>query len=132
MGRGTIRLRTYQIGSPRKRSDGLRVGTVRFLPRGVRKHDYARLDYFDVCLPSVAPSQELIRWLKSADLTDKRWAQFLKRYEHEMTTTNSRQTIQLLAEIAKRTPISIGCYCADESRCHRSTLRKLIDRAATG
>ena len=86
MGRGTIRLRTYQIGSPRKRSDGLRVGTVRFLPRGVQKKDYARLDYFDVWLPSVAPSQELIRWLNSADLSDKRWALFLKRYEREMTT----------------------------------------------
>jgi uncharacterized protein YeaO (DUF488 family) len=128
-----LKLRTYQVGSPRNRSDGLRGGTVRFLPRGVRKQDYARLDYFDVWLPVVAPSRELIHWLKSADITDTRWAQFVKRYEREMpTNTNAHQTIQLLAAIAKRTPISVGCYCGDESRCHRSILRKLIERAATG
>ena len=125
-----IKLHSFQIPSPRKRSDGLRLGTVRFLPRGVRKQDYATLDYFDVWLPSIAPSRELLHWLKSADVTDNRWAVFLKRYEREMSATDSTQTIQLLAQIAKRTAISIGCYCQDENRCHRSTLRKLIERAA--
>lgn len=130
MSTATIKLRTFQLGSPRKRGEGLRIGTVRFLPRGVQKKDYARLDYFDVWLPVVAPSRELIRWLTSKEITGERWALFLKRYECEMEKTDSKQTVHLLAEIAKRTPISIGCYCADEKRCHRLTLRKVIERAA--
>ena len=126
-----MKLRTYQVGSPRTRADGLRIGTVRFLPRGVKKEDYGRRDCFDVWLPLLAPSRDLIRWLKSGAITDTRWAQFAKRYASEMlTNTDCRQTIQLLAAIAKRTPISIGCYCADEQHCHRSLLRKLIASAA--
>jgi uncharacterized protein YeaO (DUF488 family) len=124
-----IKLHTFQIGSPRKRGEGPRIGTVRFLPRGVKKKDYAKFDYFDVWLPSVAPSRKLIRWIDSKAVTKERWALFLKRYENELTKTDSRQTIQLLAKIATRTPISIGCYCPDENRCHRSKLRQLIERA---
>jgi len=128
-----IKLHTFQIGSPRRRGEGLRLGTVRYLPRGITKNDYARLDYFDVWLPVVAPSRKLIRWLKSADVTDKGWAQFTTRYEQGMlTTTDSRQAIKLIAAISKTTLISVGCYCEDKRRCHRSLLRKLIEREATG
>lgn len=125
----SLKLRTFQLGSPRKRGEGLRIGTVRFLPRGVKQKDYARLGYFDVWLPSVAPSRKLIRWLRAKEFTNQRWALFLKRYEHEMEETDSRQTIQLLAQIAKHTPIAIGCNCEDEKWCHRSKLRQLIQAA---
>ena len=123
-----LKLRTYQIGTPRKRGEGLRIGTVRYLPRGVRKRDYARLDYFDVWFPAAAPSRELVSWLR-ADV-EKRWDRFVGRYRNEMKRAEARQAIKLLAEVAKRTPISIGCYCTNEHRCHRSILRKLIEEAA--
>jgi uncharacterized protein YeaO (DUF488 family) len=123
-----LKLRTYQIGTPRLRGEGLRIGTVRYLPRGVRKQDYARLDYFDVWFPAAAPSRELVSWLR-ADV-EKRWDRFVGRYRNEMKRVEARQAIKLLAEVAKHTPISIGCYCTDENHCHRSILRKLIEEAA--
>ena len=123
-----LKLRTYQLGTPRKRGEGLRLGIVRHLPRGVRKENYARLDYFDVWFPNVAPSAELLRWLHENQET--RWTKFVERYVREMNQPNGRHAIKLLAEMAKRTPISIGCFCSDESHCHRSILRKLIQQAA--
>ncbi len=123
-----LKLHTYQLGSPRKRGEGLRVGVVRHLPRGVRKQDYVSGNYFDVWFPHVAPSVELLRWVH--EQPDTRWTRFVKRYSHEMKQPDSRHAIELLAEIAKRTPISIGCFCQDESHCHRSILRKLIEQAA--
>jgi len=96
---------------------------VRYLPRGVRKDDYARRDYFDVWLPNLAPSRELLRTFKEGDLTVK---QFFRRYRAELKATESRQLIELLAAIAERTPIAIGCYCEDESRCHRPVLVERI------
>ena len=123
-----LKLHTYQFGTPRRRSDGLRVGVVRHLPRGVRKQDYGRLDYFDVWFPTVAPSAELLHWLREDP--DTRWTRFVERYIREMKQPDGRHAIQLLAETAKRTPISIGCFCADESHCHRSILRNLIQQAA--
>jgi uncharacterized protein YeaO (DUF488 family) len=123
-----LKLRTFQIGTPRKKGEGLRIGAVRYLPRGVKKENYARLDYFDVWYPQLAPSQELIQWLHSVD---EKWGEFRKRYEREMMkNTDSRQAIQLLAQIATRTPIAIGCYCDDEEHCHRSALYELIKRSA--
>jgi len=124
-----VNLGTFRIGSPRKRGEGLRVGTVRFLPRGVKKEDYARLDYFDVWFPLLAPSLELLKWLKSRDWPNEqiRWSKFRERYVAEMKKTDARQAIQLLAALAKATPLSIGCYCENEAACHRSILRELIE-----
>ena len=123
-------IRTYQIGSPRKRGDGLRVGAVRFLPRGVKKQDYARLHLFDVWLPVLAPSRALLRWAKGRDLTGQTRRTFFARYAREMeANTDSRQVIRLVAKTSLRTPISVGCYCVDETRCHRSVLLKLIRKA---
>jgi len=120
-------LRTFQAGTSRKRGEGLRIGVVRYLPRGVKKQDYARLDYFDVWLPLLAPSKELLKWVH-ADPAE-RWPTFVERYKREMLNhTDSRQAIQLLAKLAKQTRISIGCYCSDEEHCHRSILRKLIEQ----
>ena len=123
-----LKLHTYRLGTPRKRGEGVRVGVVRHLPRGVRKADYARRDFFDVWFPNVAPSAELLRWVHEQPET--RWTRFVERYSHEMKQPDSRHAIELLAAMAKRTPISIGCFCEDESHCHRSVLRELIQQAA--
>jgi uncharacterized protein YeaO (DUF488 family) len=131
--RKTTKPGTFRVGSPRSRGEGLRVGTVRFLPRGVKKEDYARLDYFDVWFPLLAPSSELLRWLKSREWSSEqvRWSKFKQRYIAEMNRTDARQAIQLLVALARVTPLSIGCYCENESACHRSILRELVD-SATG
>ena len=122
------KIRTYQVGLERKRGEGLRIGVMRYWPRGVKKEDAAE-KHLDVWFPLLAPSRELIQWYR-ADPTGKRWEQFAKRYKREMQGTDSRQAIQLLAKLAERTPISIGCTCDDETHCHRSVLRKLIEEAA--
>jgi uncharacterized protein YeaO (DUF488 family) len=122
-----LKLRTYQYGSPREHDEGLRIGSTRYLPRGVPKENYAISNYFDVWLPSVAPSRELLQWFKE---NPEKIDQFLVKYKREMQQTESKQTILLLAKMAEKTPISIGCYCANESHCHRSVLRELIEKAA--
>jgi len=123
-----LQLSTVRIGSPRQRGEGLRLGTVRYLPRGVKKSDYSRRDLFDVWLPNLAPSRELLRSFKDDDLSVKA---FFTRYRAEMNETEAKQLIELLARLAQHTPISIACYCEDETRCHRSVLAELI-RAAAG
>jgi uncharacterized protein YeaO (DUF488 family) len=129
-----LKLSTFQVGSPRKRGEGIRIGTVRYTPHGVSKRDYARYDYFDLWLPTLAPSRRLLQWARKRDFeTEQDWDTFAERYEREMTKqTDSRQTLVLLARLAQKTPLSVGCYCADESGCHRSILRKLIERAGRG
>lgn len=124
-----LQLRTFQVGSPRKRGEGLRIGTVRYLPRGVHKKDYAKLDYFDIWFPILAPSRKLVTWAHKQQNTG---IKFREKYRREMmNNTDSRQAIKLLAHLALKTPIAIGCYCEDESRCHRSVLRKLIEEEAS-
>ncbi len=118
--------KSVRLGTPRTKGEGLRIGTARFLPRGVRKKDYARLNYFDIWLPTLAPSRELIRQFRDEKMSA---AAFFRRYRSEMNRTEPRQLIDLLARIAERTPISIGCYCPDESACHRSILAELIRKA---
>jgi len=122
-----IHLTTIQLGSPRTRNEGLRIGTVRLLPRGVRKTDYAKLDYFDVWLPQLAPSRELLSQFKHGKITTRT---LFSRYRTEMNNSEPRQLIRLLAEVARRTPIAVGCYCEDESKCHRFVLGELIRQAA--
>jgi uncharacterized protein YeaO (DUF488 family) len=118
---------TYRIGTPRRPGEGLRLGTVRFLPRGVPKQDYARLDYFDVWLPLLAPTRDLLTWLKKGPATPQRSKQFFARFRrHLVTNTDARQTLILLAQLGKTTNLSVGCYCEDESTCHRSVLIQLL------
>lgn len=122
-----LKLSTFQIGTPAKRGQGLRIGATRRPPRGVPKSRWRRDGYFDVWLPSIAPSQKLLARFKQHLDDPAPWRTFFDSYERELLSSASgRQTLELLAEIAKRTPISIGCFCADESRCHRSRLYKLI------
>lgn len=123
-----FRLTSVRIGSHREKGEGLRLGTVRFLPRGVRKSDYQKRDLFDIWLPNLAPSRELLHAFKEDELPVKT---FFIRYRAEMKETEPRQLIELLAHVARHTPLSVACYCEDESRCHRSVLAKLI-RAASG
>ena len=106
--------------------EGLRVGTVRRRPRGVRKQDYARRDFFDVWLPDLAPSSQLVSWVMSEPWTPKRWATFARRFRREMRQPTAERLIALLAALSEQTDFSVGCYCDDEARCHRTFLRELL------
>jgi len=127
-----LKLSTYRIGTPAKRSQGLRIGATRLPPRGIPKALWKTGGYFDVSLPVIAPSRQLLRWIKQRDINDsKTRTAFFDRYERELLgSSDARHVLELLAEIAKQTPISIGCFCADESRCHRSRLRQIICQIA--
>jgi uncharacterized protein YeaO (DUF488 family) len=121
-----------RLGSPRAAGEGLRLGTVRRPPRGVRKEDYARLDYFDVWLPDLAPSAALASYAISEPFTPKRWTIFARRYRAELRRPEAQRLIALLAALSPQVNVSVGCYCQDESRCHRSLLKAvLVERGAT-
>lgn len=123
-------IRIVRLGSPRATGEGLRVGTVRRPPRGVPKAEYAARDLYDVWLPELAPSETLLKaWLAVTD--EASWRRFARRYRAEMKAPEKRHLIDLLSAMSERTNLSVGCYCADEDRCHRSVLRKLLaDRGA--
>ena len=119
-------IRVVRLGSARHPKEGLRIGTVRRPPRGVRKADYAKRDYFDVWLPELAPSAPLVSFALSRPLTPKRWATYRRDYRREMRKPAPQRLIALLAALSFRTEFSVGCYCADETRCHRSLLKELL------
>ena len=119
-------IRVVRLGSPRATGEGLRVGTVRRPPRGVKKSDYARRDYYDVWLPELAPSEKLFRWAVSQPWTDARWRRYSKAYGREMKTPAAQRLLELLARLSQGTNFSVGCYCENEERCHRSILRILL------
>lgn len=121
-------IRVVRLGTPRGPREGVRIGTVRRPPRGVRKQDYARRDHFDVWLPELAPSPQLVSWALSEPWTAKRWAAFRRRYLAEMRQPAAQRLIALLAALSAETDFSVGCYCEDESRCHRSLLRQLLGK----
>ena len=102
------------------------LGTVRRPPRGVRKEHYASRDYFDAWLPELAPSAPLVSWALSQPFTPKRWALYERRYRGEMRKPAAQRLIALLAGLSAQTNFSVGCYCEDESRCHRSLLKRLL------
>ena len=118
-------IRVVQLGSPRKKKEGLRVGTVRRPPRGVPKSEFARRDFYDVWLPNLSPSPELMKEGKSAQ-DDRSWALFRKKYRAEMNRPEAIRVLELLAALSHQTQMSVGCYCEDETRCHRSILRELL------
>ena len=122
-------IRIVRLGAPREPGEGPRFGTVRRPPRGVRKEDYARLDYFDLWLPDLAPSPPLLSYAKSQPLTPARWQNFARRYRSEMRKPAARRLLGMLAALSVQANFSVGCYCADESSCHRSLLRKLLVEA---
>ena len=119
-------IRVVRLGTPRAAGEGIRIGTVRRPPRGVRKADFARKDWFDVWLPELSPSADVVSSALAEPWTAKRWAAFVRRYRSEMKQPAAQHLIALLAALSQTTNISVGCYCADESRCHRSVLRELL------
>jgi uncharacterized protein YeaO (DUF488 family) len=119
-------VRIVRLGTPRAAREGLRIGTVRRPPRGVRKADYGTRDYYDAWLPELAPSAPLVSYALSKPWTDARWASYARRYRAEMRQPATRRLIGLLAALSRTTDFSVGCYCEDERRCHRSLLRALL------
>ena len=119
-------VRIVRLGTPRAPDEGLRLGTVRRLPRGVPKSQYAARDFFDLWLPELAPSAPLVTLARSGAVTPRRWAAFARRYRREMNAPATRRLMALVAALSARTNLAVGCYCEDESRCHRSILRDLL------
>jgi len=120
-----VSIRVVKLGSPRTQNEGLRLGTVRRPPRGVPKTKFATRDYYDVWLPMLSPSQELVSFaLQSRD--EKSWKTFERKYRAEMKHPDASRVLDLLAALSHQTSFAVGCYCEDESRCHRSILKKLL------
>ena len=114
-----------QLGSPRKRNEGLRLGTVRRPPRGVPKAQFAKRDFYDVWLPILSPSPKLVALaLRSRD--ERSWKAFERRFRAEMSAPDASRTLDLLAALSHQARFSIGCYCENEQRCHRATLKALL------
>ena len=118
--------RIVRLGEARQPDEGLRVGTVRRPPRGVRKEDFAKRDYYDVWLPELAPSKPLRAWALSKPFTPARFTEYARKYRREMSEPAVRRLIALLAALSRSTNFSVGCYCEDERHCHRSLLKALL------
>jgi uncharacterized protein YeaO (DUF488 family) len=118
-------IRIVRLGSPRTPGEGLRLGTVRRPPRGVPRAEHASRDFYDVWLPDLAPSEGLVKEARQA--SDARaWRSFVTRYRAEMKRPEASRLIALLAALSHQTHLSVGCYCEEEARCHRSVLRELL------
>jgi uncharacterized protein YeaO (DUF488 family) len=126
---GQLSIRVVRLGTPRASDEGLRLGTVRRPPRGVKKADFARRDWYDVWVPDLAPSEQLRSWALHDEWTDARWKRYTREYLREMKQPSTQRLIGLLAAMSRQTNFSVGCYCEDESRCHRSLLRELLVEA---
>ena len=119
-------IRIVRLGSPRARGEGLRLGTVRRPPRGVPRSEFASRDFYDLWLPDLAPSEALVK--QALGVTDDRaWRAFVRRYRSEMKRPEAARLLALLAALSRQTDLAVGCYCADEARCHRSVLRELLE-----
>lgn len=118
-------IKIVRLGSPRQDREGLRIGTVRRPPRGVRKEDFAAKNIYDVWFPNLSPSETLLKEFLTTD-DDKSWKAFKRKFLAEMKAPEAGKDLDLLAALSHHTNLSIGCYCEDESRCHRSLLRELL------
>lgn len=118
-------IRIVRLGSPREEGEGLRIGTVRRPPRGVRKEEYAARDIYDVWYPNLAPSEDLVKQALAAT-DDRSWSAFKRKFTAEMKKPEASHTLDLLAALSHHADMSIGCYCENEERCHRSVLRALL------
>jgi uncharacterized protein YeaO (DUF488 family) len=118
-------VRVIRLGSPRAAGEGLRLGTVRRPPRGVPKAEFATQDWYDLWLPNLAPSVETMKLGQRAG-TPAQWQAFMRRYRAEMAEPERAHVISLLAQLSRQTNLSVGCYCENELRCHRSVLRELL------
>ena len=118
-------IRIVQLGSPRALDEGTRIGTVRRPPRGVPKEQFAKQNWYDVWYPNLAPSVETMQLSQQAE-TPAQWQAFAKKFRSEMNTPDASRTLDLLAALSHQSHFTVGCYCEDESRCHRSVLRALL------
>jgi uncharacterized protein YeaO (DUF488 family) len=123
--RDQMAIRVVRLGSERDEGEGTRIGTVRRPPRGVPKKEFATQNWYDVWFPNLAPSPEVMKFGQEAT-TPGQWALFTKKYRAEMATPENSHILELLAALSRHTDFSVGCYCEDESHCHRSILRALL------
>ncbi len=120
-----------RLGSARSAAEGLRIGTVRRPPRGVPKAQFAAQNWYDVWFPNLAPSVETMKLGQLAE-TPAQWTAFTKKYRSEMASPDASHALELLAALSQQSNFSVGCYCEDESHCHRSVLRALLlEKGAT-
>jgi uncharacterized protein YeaO (DUF488 family) len=119
-------IRVVRLGSPRVLDEGPRLGTVRRPPRGVPKKEFSGRDFYDVWLPELAPSAELVSWALSTSWTPVRWRQYMRRYLAEMKKPGAQHLLATLAALSRHSNFSVGCYCQDATRCHRSLLAGLL------
>lgn len=118
-------VRIVRLGSPRHAGEGTRIGTVRRPPRGVAKSQFSAQNWYDVWFPTLAPSAPVVKLALDAT-TPREWAEFVRKYKAEMAAPEASHALDLLATLSHTSDFSVGCYCADESRCHRSILRELL------
>ncbi len=118
-------IRVVRLGSPRAPGEGLRVGTVRRPPRGVPKAEHASRDFYDLWLPDLAPSERLVQEVRQAS-DEAGWRRFVRRYRAELKRPEAARLLGLVAALSHQTDLSLGCYCAEESRCHRSVLKAVL------
>ncbi|MDR5737012.1 MULTISPECIES: DUF488 family protein [unclassified Caballeronia] len=118
-------IRIVRLGSPRADNEGLRIGTVRRPPRGVPKSEFASRDFYDVWYPNLSPSAELVAEALHAE-SDKAWRDFVRKFKSQMAEPDASKSLDLLAALSHTANLSVGCYCEDEARCHRSVLRELL------
>ena len=118
-------IRIIRLGSPREAGEGLRLGTVRRPPRGIPKSEYATRDFYDIWFPNLSPSHELMKEGKTSD-DEASWSAFRKKFRSEMSGTEASKILDLLAALSHQTNMSLGCYCDNENRCHRSVLKELL------
>lgn len=119
-------IRVVRLGTPRTVDEGIRFGTVRRAPRGVKKTEFSKRDYYDVWLPELAPSAQLVSWALADSWTDERWKRYVREYMKEMKQPVPQRIIGVLSALSRESNFSVGCYCENESRCHRSLLRQLL------
>jgi uncharacterized protein YeaO (DUF488 family) len=118
-------IRIVRLGTARSPNEGPRLGTVRRPPRGVPKSEFGKRDFYDTWLPNLSPSAELMAQGLAAE-TDKEWAAFKRKFNAQMKQPEASHVLDLLATLSHTSSFSLGCYCEDEARCHRSVLRELL------
>jgi len=123
--RNHMPIAVLKLGSPRRPNEGLRLGTVRRPPRGVPKTEFAKRDFYDVWLPNLAPSAELVAFAQQSR-DERTWKAFERKYRADMNKPEAARVLDLLAALSHQTSFSVGCYCEDEDRCHRSILKRLL------
>jgi uncharacterized protein YeaO (DUF488 family) len=120
-----VSVRVVRLGTPRLPGEGTRIGTVRRPPRGVAKALFSKQNWYDVWFPNLAPSVETMK-IGLGAVSPSDWSKFARKYRAEMSAPDAKRSIELLAALSKTTDFSVGCYCADENRCHRSILKRLL------